>query len=408
MVIFVNNQLQTMERIFLKSQAKIDNVNLSFKRFLFDVDYSKHRIVAIKGARGTGKTTLLLQHAKRLTDDGVNALYVAMDDLFFQDKSLYELAEKFALNKGEYLFLDEVHKYPNWSRELKLIYDDIPGVNVVFTSSSILDIYNAESDLSRRVVSYILPELSLREYINMLSGMNLPSYSLSEIVENHKLIARELLKFIKPVYEFNNYLKHGQYPYFIEGVDVYYQKLLATINLILELDLQSIENLDYGNVVKLKMLLYSISTSVPYVPNISRLSEKIGLSRPFLIRALNLLEKSQLIKQVNKNSKEISYLSKPDKIYLKNTNILFAIGGDNTEKGTLRETFFANQTGNFHHITLPETGDFLVDNIYTFEVGGKNKQMKQIKDTKNGFIVKDDIEIGAMNIIPLWLFGFLY
>ncbi len=397
-----------MEKLLLKSNQKIQSISTEFSRFLLERGKFDHRLIAIKGARGTGKTTLMLQYAKKLQKRNKHVLYLAMDDLFFQENSLYNLAEQFALNKGEYLLLDEVHKYPNWSREIKLIYDDITSLNIVFTSSSILNIYNAESDLSRRVVSYTLPELSLREYINLTSGTDFQPISLSEILKDHVNIASGIAKKIKPVFEFNGYLKYGQYPYFLEGTDVYYQKIMATVNLILELDLQSIENIDYGNIAKLKKLLFAISTSVPYIPNISKLSSQIGLSRPFLIKALNLLERARLIIQLHKASKGNSYLAKPDKLYINNTNILHAIGQQVTEKGTQRETFFVNQLGFMHSVSLPDNGDFLVDNKITFEIGGKNKSQRQIKNISDSYVVKDNIETGTMNIIPLWLFGFLY
>ena len=397
-----------MENLLIKSNKKIQQINIKFQRFLLKKINFNNRLIAIKGARGTGKTTLLLQYAKLLLPKDGSVLYVAMDDLFFYEHNLFELAELFVQNNGKYLLLDEVHKYPNWSREIKLIYDDLPELNVIFTSSSILNIFKSESDLSRRTVSYILPELSLREFIELENGIRFPDYSLNNILENHAEIALEINKNIKPVYEFNKYLKYGQYPYFIEGLNEYYQKILATIHLILEIDLKAIEDLDYNHIAKLKKLLYTIATSVPFIPNISKLSEKIEISRPFMIKALSLLEKAQLLKQVNKSNKGISHLSKPDKLYLNNTNLIYALAKQNAETGNLRETFFLNQVLVKHQVKLPKSGDFEVDNKYIFEVGGKNKTREQIKNLNNAYLVKDDIEQGINNIIPLWLFGFLY
>lgn len=397
-----------MEELIAKSIKKINQTHTEFRRFLLNRINFSNRLIAIKGARGTGKTTLLLQYAQSLYNKKDDVLYIAMDDLFFYKNTLYELAKEFSQNNGKHLLLDEVHKYPNWSREIKLIYDDLPELHIVFTSSSILNIFKGESDLSRRCVSYILPELSLREFIQLESKIQISSYPLKSIIQNHQAIEKEINKKIKPIYEFNKYLKYGQYPYFIEGVGEYYQKLLATIHLILEIDLKAIEDLDYNNISKLKKLLYTIATSVPFFPNISKLSEKVELSRPFMIKALRLLEEAQMIKQLHKNNKGISYLSKPDKIFLNNTNLIYTIAHDNANIGNIRETFFLNQLHINHLVTLPKVGDFEVDNKYVFETGGKKKGLEQIKTLQNAYVVKDDIEYGSNKIIPLWLFGFMY
>lgn len=396
-----------MELLQIKSDYKIENTPTTFQRFLLNNSFS-HRLIAIKGARGTGKTTILQQFGKRQLLNNKTVLYVALDDLFFTNSNLYDLAEHFVINNGNYLLLDEVHKYPNWSREIKLIYDDFPKLNVVFTSSSILDIYRAESDLSRRAVTHILPELSLREFIELESNIELPTFTLEEILANHKKIATEITKKIKPVFEFNKYIRYGQYPYFTEGIDEYYNRVFNTINLILDVDLRTVENLDYSHIVKLKKLLYAISTSVPFVPNISKLSEKVELSRPFMIKALSLLEKAHLLYQVHKYNKGISHMAKPEKLYLRNTNLVFTIAKQNALTGNLRETFFMNQVSQTHKINIPLKGDFLINDKYTIEIGGKNKTKKQIADINDAFLVLDNIEVGTRNTIPLWLFGFLY
>jgi predicted AAA+ superfamily ATPase len=397
-----------MEKLLLKSNRKISEIDLSFQRFLLNEDLFRHRLIAIKGARGTGKTTLLLQYAKKYLPFDHTVLYFAMDDLFFTKNTLYSLAEQFVLNNGKYLLIDEVHKYPDWSREIKLIYDDFSNLQILFTSSSVLNIYKGESDLSRRALTYELPELSLREFIALESQIKLPVYTLENILENHQQIAFEIIKSIKPVFEFNKYLKYGQYPYFIEGLDTYYAKIMHTIQLILDVDLAATENIDYNHIVKLKKLLFSIATRVPFTPNISKLSLKIELSRPFMIKALELLEKAHLLLQLQQSNKGVSQLSKPEKLYLRNTNILYAIAEENTETGNLRETFFINQLAFKHNITLPKHGDFLVNDTYTFEIGGKNKTRKQIEAVTNSFVVKDAIETGINGTIPLWMFGFMY
>jgi uncharacterized protein len=397
-----------MDKIKLQSQAKVQQVSLGFQRYLLEKINWNERLIAIKGARGAGKTTLLLQHLKKnLAQDG-SAIYVAMDDLIFSDKKLYDLAEEFSLLGGRNLLLDEVHKYPNWSREIKLIYDNFPKMNVVFTSSSILEIYGGESDLSRRAISYDLKEMSLREYLELEHGLKSTVYSLEEIIQNHNAIANEINQLIKPVAVFQEYVKWGAYPYFRESKENFYSRLKNTVQVIIDVDLHAIENLDYEILYKIKKLIKMIASSVPFTPNISELSQKIGLSRPSILKALDLLEKARIVLSMQKRNSGMGILTKPDKVFLNNTNLLYAFAEENTEVGTIRETFFANQLHGLFTLNIAEKGDFLVNDNLVFEIGGKNKTSKQIKGLQNAFVVRDDIEYGVGNIIPLWLFGFLY
>jgi predicted AAA+ superfamily ATPase len=395
-----------MEILLEKSARKINNVSIAFKRYLYNEINKSNRLIAIKGARGTGKTTLLLQLAKDYKSDEV--LYVALDDLFFSENTLYSLAEKFAKIGGKIILIDEVHKYPNWSRELKLVYDDFPDLKVIFTSSSILDINKGESDLSRRAVTYNLAELSFREYLLLYEKIELPILTLQEILNNHKSISLEFLEKLTPLKYFPKFLKIGNYPYFENNEEEYYQKLRNTVNLILEVDLQTTENLDFHTLAKLKRLLFVISSNVPFTPNIQKISDTIQLNRNALVRALQLLNRAALIRMIYKQTRSISLLNKPDKIWMHNTNLMYAISGNQVEIGTIRETFFMQNLAHNHVLSLPEKGDILVDNKYLFEIGGRNKSKKQIADTENAFVVNDAIEIGSQNSIPLWLFGFLY
>jgi len=395
-----------MQRLIEKSTKKISKTSLDFKRNLFDRINRNVPLIAIKGARGTGKTTLLLQLGAEKKSSEV--LYVALDDLFFSENTLYNLAEQFSRSGGKWLLLDEVHKYPNWSRELKLIYDDFSDLQVIFTSSSILDIYKGESDLSRRAISYTLSELSFREYLVLYENIKLPSYSFEDIVRNSSQISLDLTQSFLPFKYFNRYLQYGAYPYFDGNETEYHQKILNTLNLILEVDMQAVEKMDYNSITKLKRLLYVISSNVPFTPNINKLSEQIQLTRNALVRALQLLKSAELVHTIYKQSKSISILNKPDKIWMHNTNLMYAISGNQIEKGNLRETFFLQSLSHEHTITLPDKGDFLVDDKYLFELGGINKGRTQIKNIENAFLVKDDMEIGALNNIPLWLFGFQY
>ena len=395
-----------MEILLEKSARKINNVSIAFKRYLYNEINKSNRLIAIKGARGTGKTTLLLQLAKDYKSDEV--LYVALDDLFFSENTIYGLAEKFTKIGGKIILIDEVHKYPNWSRELKLVYDDFLDLKVIFTSSSILDIYKGESDLSRRAVTYNLAELSFREYLLLYEKIELPVLTLQEILNNHKSISLEFLEKLTPLKYFPKYLKIGNYPYFENNEEEYYQKLRNTVNLILEVDLQTAENLDFHTLAKLKRLLFVIASNVPFTPNIQKISDTIQLNRNALVRSLQLLDRAALIRMIYKQTRSISLLNKPDKIWMHNTNLMFAISGDNVEIGTIRETFFMQNLAHNHVLSLPEKGDVLVDNTYLFEIGGKNKTKKQISNLENAFVVHDGIEIGFQNSIPLWLFGFLY
>ncbi len=396
-----------MEDLVLEFQVKMAHVSLDIQRYLVDKIDFNNRLIAIKGARGTGKTTLILQLAK-LHLPLSTTLYVSLDHIYFFDNKLYELAKQFVQFGGTHLLLDEVHKYPNWSRELKLIYDNFPELHVIFSSSSLLEIYKSEADLSRRAISYELKELSFREFLIFETGNEFPAYSLSTILENHNLIATELFHKIKPLPLFEKYLKTGVYPYYKENEDFYIQKLQNTINLIIEIDVNAVEDVHFDTLVKLKKLLMAIASSAPFTPNITKLSEKIGVSRNMLVQCIKILRRTGLVNELYKDNKGIGVLTKPEKLYLNNTNLMYALAKENTNIGNVRETFFFNQLKDLHEINLSDTTDFIVDKTFSFEIGGKSKTKKQIKDLENAYIAKDGIEIGFGNSIPVWLFGFLY
>ncbi|MDA3904954.1 MAG: AAA family ATPase [Bacteroidales bacterium] len=398
-----------MEKLYEIFDYKIRYVSLKFKRFLFEkIDWS-NRMISIQGARGAGKTTLLLQYIKQEFGKPSNrVLYVDVNHLYFSQNSLIDLADEFYKQGGKYLFLDEIHKYQHWSNELKQIFDTYADLKIVFTGSSILEIQKGEADLSRRIVTYLLPILSFREFLELNSQIHFDSYSLDEILINHMEIAHTINLTIRPFEYFPMYLKSGQFPFFKENMDSYQEKLMNTINLILEVDLPAANNIDFINIQKLKKLLVIIAQSVPFKPNTQKLSELIGVSRNYLIRFFVLLEKAQLISTVQSATKGIRKMAKPEKIYLNNTNLISVLGGDLSNMGNMRETFFFNQMNFLHTVELPQKGDFIVDHKYLFEVGGSNKTQKQIAQLKSAYLVKDGIEMGAMNSIPLWLFGFLY
>lgn len=397
-----------MDKLFSLQEIFLATLFTKERYLITKINWS-HRLIAIKGARGSGKTTLLLQQIKFYLSEDAQPLYASLDNMYFLEHNLIDLAEEFVLQGGTHLFLEEVHKYPNWSREIKLIYDQFPNLKTVFTSSSMLEIYKGESDLSRRVVPYYLKELSFREFLHFKLDKELPTVSLKEILKNHKKIAREINKEIgTPIKYFKEYLEYGNYPYFLEDMGSYNLKLVQTINLIIESDLNAVENIAYEESRKIKKLLVAIAQSVPFTPNIKKLSERLGINRTFLINAIKLLNRADLVLELYKPTKGVGALTKPEKLYLNNTNLIYALARQQAEVGTLRETFFANQMKHLHEIHLAEKGDFIINKKYTFEIGGKNKDIKQIRGIKNSFVVRDDIQVGGLNSIPLYLFGFMY
>lgn len=366
------------------------------------------RLSAIKGSRGVGKTTVLLNYIKRHPKDAKKILYASLDDIYFTENKLVTLAKHFIRSGGKHLLLDEVHKYPNWSQELKNIYDSMPQLKVTFTSSSILQILKGNYDLSRRVVMNELAGLSFREFLQIESGKNLPILKLEEIIKNHESLTKEIIKKVKPFEFWNDYIQHGFYPFYRENKLAYHQRLMNVLNLTLESDLVICKEMDPRFIFKLKRLLHMIAVAVPYTPNVSKLARDLEVSRPTMNNFFDYLEDGRLVKLLKRDDKAFNALSKPEKVYLHNTNLMYAIDKRKVNEGNIRETFFFNQVGYRHKISFSDIGDFLVDGEYKFEIGGINKSKYQIKNHKNAFIVSDDMEYGVGNKIPLWIFGFLY
>lgn len=397
-----------MTTLFEKHLRKINATPMHFTRSIMDTIHWEARLIGIKGARGVGKTTLLLQYIKKNLPIDTATLYVSLDSIWFAENTLSALADQFVKQGGNYLFLDEVHKYPNWSQELKNIYDDYPELKIVFTASSLLEILNARADLSRRAVVYTMQGLSYREYINLNLGLELPKYTLSEILDQHVSIASEINKKIKPLQYFNDYLHHGYYPFFQEVPELYFYRIEEVLNLILEIELPLLRKVEVAYIAKLRQLLQIISQSVPFVPNVSKLSERIGVNRNTFVSYLYFLEEAHITRNLYKDAKGITQLQKPNKIYLENTNLQYALSPDQANIGTIRETFFLNQVSVHHKLEYIDESDFLVDHQYIFEIGGKSKNHKQIKNLEQSYLALDDLEYGMANKIPLWLFGFLY
>jgi len=397
-----------MEKLVETSSFKIRGIKDEFERYLTGIIDWNDRLIAIIGARGCGKTTLMLQYLKRNYSKPGEALYLSLDDIYFTTNKLIEVVDEFLKQGGQYLFIDEVHKYVGWSREIKNAYDTYPGLKIVFTGSSMLQVHKSDGDLSRRAIVYEMRGLSFREYLMMHSKKEFPVLKLIDIVNNHVALATKISTEIKPLMEFKNYLRYGYYPYFLENKDNYLQRLSSTVNLILESDLPAVERMDYSTIHKIKKLLYVIATTVPFKPNIEKLSKQINATRGSTLLYLDYLRKAQLIGVLKSTKAGDGYMNKPEKLYLNNTNLMYALEPEQPDIGTLRETFFMNQLQADGEVHYTDKGDFLVKSKMLFEVGGKNKTFDQSKEVKNSFIAADGIEIGYKNKIPLWLFGFLY
>jgi predicted AAA+ superfamily ATPase len=389
-----------MRILYQKFETLLQNTTTDFKRYLYKNVSWDSRMVGIIGARGVGKTTMILQHIKEKLDSK-KALYVSADDMYFSENRLFDLADEFYKNAGDYLFIDEIHKYTDWSRELKNIYDSFPTLKVVFTGSSVLDILKGSADLSRRAIIYKLHGLSFREYLKFFHNYETEVYSLEQIINNEV----KLDNIQHPLPLFNDYLKRGYYPFGIENeMDL---RLGQIIVQTLESDIPQYANLNVGTSRKLKRLLSIIAESVPFKPNFSKISEMISVSRNSLDDYFSYMEKAGLIGQLRNETSGIRGLGKVDKVYLDNTNIIFNLVGDKSNVGNIRETFFFNQMRVKNEVISSSKADFIIDK-YTFEVGGKNKQQNQIEKDGQSFVVKDDIEYGYLNVIPLWAFGLNY
>lgn len=397
-----------MEALINKSQRLLATVADRYQRTLLRPINWQWQLNGVVGARGTGKTTLLLQQLRILRQAGNNILYATLDDSYFTDNRLYDVATTFYQQGGQYLFLDEVHKYPSWSRELKNLYDTIPELKITFSGSSVIELTLQEVDLSRRALFYELPGLSFREYLLLAQGIALSPVALPELLTGHVAIASDLLAQFRPVEQFKQYLQHGYYPYFTEKERDYQLTLEQTLQLVVEIDMKYLPGFDPTKSRKLLQLLRVIAASAPFKPNISKLSERIGIHRNTLIHYLHYLEKARLIRLLHVPDKDISVLQKPDKIFLNNTNLMEVLQPTQANVGSVRETFFASQLSSKHTLHLHRQADFTVDHRYVFEVGGKNKQQQQIAGLPDAYLAVDDLEVGHDRRIPLWLFGMLY
>lgn len=393
-----------MNNLIQKSERKAYLAEGKKRRYLYEKIDWEQRLIVVLGYRGAGKTTLLLQYLSSARKKGV---YLSLDDFYFETHRMLETVQALYEMGYRLFILDEVHRYIWWSRDLKQLYDDYDDIQLVVTGSSILDISKGNADLSRRAAVYQLQGLSFREYLSFQKNLDLPVLTLNEIVTSHHTIAPDLLDLFRYPTDFQNYLKYGYFPFFREAKNTYFQKLQETINLVIETDIAPYEDLQHSTTRMMKKLLFVLSESVPFTPNINKLSKKLETPRNTILRLLDYMHNAHILNLLKASTKGVSYLQKPEKIYLHNTNFIYMFSPSQANIGNVRETFFFNQMSAVHEVTAPKFGDFMVNDAFVFEVGGANKTSEQIRGVPNAYLALD-IEGGNNNRIPLWLFGLMY
>ncbi len=395
--------MTSLENLYEFSNLYFSLPTPKFKRYLFnEIDFAS-KIIGILGQRGVGKTTLIRQIAQNYELPSSKMLYISADNI---TDSLSEIAKQFSAYGGKLLIIDEIHKADNFANELKIIYDFL-DIKVIFSGSSALEIENSKVDLSRRVLFYELHSLSFREFLAIKFGFDLPILTLNDVLHNHQNLASDITKQMKSLEYFVLYKEFGAYPFFTEGELGYKLRLNEIINIILDSEVATIYNVDSDKINTIRKLLHLLCSSVPLELNIQNIAQSAAISRNTLYSYLYYLQKANLIEIIGGNFANKKLLNKPDKIYLENTN-LYNILCSNKNIGSIRESFFVSQIKIAHDIKYAPKGDFIVDDKYTFEIGGKNKGFGQVKNIENSFVAADDMEVGFGNKIPLWLFGFLY
>lgn len=371
-----------------------------------EIDWSQ-RLIAIKGSRGVGKTTFLLDYIRENNrENDKSCLYINLNNLFFTERGLVSFVDEFYKKGGKTLLLDQIHKYPEWAKDLRICYDNYQDLQIIFTASSILRVKTNEH-LAGCVNTYYLHGLSFREFLNHEAGCEFKRYTLDEIVENHESIVEDVLTKVRPLAFFNDYLKFGYYPCYLEEKS-FIDNLLKIINLMLEFDITYLNQIELKYLTKLKKLLYIITCNVPFQPNVSKLANDVETSRATIMNYLRYLKNARLIHLLNSSEEDDEKLKKPNKVYLHNTNLLYAISPDSVSDNSLRETFFYNQVGVGSVLTSTDRGHFLVDQRFNFEIKGSSVAIEPKYRTEDYFVAADMIERGEGNTIPLWLFGFLY
>jgi len=397
-----------MDRIYKTYGRLLAETDLSFTRYLYDKVNWDNRLIVIKGAKGVGKTTMLLQHILKTFPDKQKALYVSLDHIWFARHSILDLAEYHYTHGGTHLFLDEVHKYKGWQQEVKNIYDSYPGLHIVVTGSSMLRLEKSlMGDLSRRHRQYTLEGLSFREYLELEQVAQLPVLSLESVLNDHFMQASLITSKLKVLGYFEKYVESGYYPFYREEGDGFFDRLQQVIDTIINTEIPAVGNIEYESIYKAKLLLAVLAESSPYTLNISGLCNTLQASRNNILKLLDLMDKAALVRRLYSVDNGMNMLTKPEKVLFYNTNLMYCLTSK-AEEGTMRETFMASQLGVSHQLSMPSHGDLVVDGKWLFEVGGKNKGFSQIKGIDNSYVVSDKIDIGHGDKIPLWLFGLLY
>ena len=397
-----------MDRLFKAYGRLLAGTDMRFIRYIYDKINWDNRLIVIKGAKGVGKTTMLLQHIKRCFPNAEKALYASLDHLWFSTHTILELAEYHYTHGGTHLFLDEVHKYKGWQQEIKNIYDSYPKLHVVVTGSSMLKIEESlVADLSRRHRLYTMEGLSFREYLQLEQVAELPVVPIEEILHNHFTLASQITSEVKVLHHFEKYVKFGYYPFYREEGDGFFDRLQQVIDTIVTSEIPAVSNIEYDSVYKAKQLLAVLAEQTPYTLNISSLCNALQSSRNNVLKLLDLMDKAALIRRLYASAEGMNTLTKPEKILFYNTNLMYCLT-PKADTGTSRETYLASQLGVAHQLSMPAQGDIVADGRWLFEVGGKKKGFSQIKGVEESFVVADDMEIGYGNKIPLWLFGMMY
>ena len=398
---------EDIERIYRISAAKIADTLLSLKRYAYDeIDWNS-RLIGLRGARGVGKTTLLLQKILESGAERDTSLYLSLDSVWLDVKEIYLLAEHHVQHGGTRLVLDEVHYVKDWQRIVKNLYDDFRELKIAYTGSSLLRLKARQGDLSRRQVSYELQGLSFREFLKFEGVLDWQPIALQDLLSGHLDIAREITKEIKVLPLFERYFRAGYYPFYLDGSAKYEERIRQVVNQTLDSDWPSVEDITAETIRKARKMLRILAALPPQTPKMNRLYAELDTERQHGLKILYALERAGLLNLLASDLDALGNLSSPEKIYCENTNLMYALTSD-ADMGTAREAFFLNQVTNGHAITYPKKGDFLVDDRWLFEVGGRGKGFSQIKDIPDSYVVNDDVEVGFGNKIPLWLFGFLY
>lgn len=396
-----------LEPLYRQQTQKLKETTATTHRYLFHQIDWRDRLIGIKGARGTGKSTLMLQHIKEHFPNRDELIYMSLDDLWFANHDVIETIDYLYTYGVRYLFLDEIHHHKNWQLLIKNLYDTYKQLHIVFTGSSMLELKEGEGDLSRRAIMYELKGLSFREYLEFENLVELPPLTLDYLLEHHVRVAEEICSKIAVLPAFDKYLKYGYYPFYNEVYSGYWERVKATTNVVIDVDYPKIYPSQQETLSKMKKILMVLASRVPQVPNMNQLYNELETDRNQGLKMIYALQDGGLLALLTSKVKSLKNLSTPDKIYLNNATLMFALSSS-PDIGTIRETFFFNQLSKDHEVSYPKQGDFLINNQYCFEVGGKNKTFDQIKDLPDSYLALDNLEIGRKNRIPLWMFGLLY